>query len=639
MLRIQVPLLLLACGLILLGGAYIDTTLRSRPSDAPAQVAKSMARQLERAAPALVKGRVAEWIDDLAVRVEEADIQANFTDDAELKTMQGTSDGFKRTFSCDVVLMVDATGKVLFSSDPRLSRENISGLPVVDKLLRGIYSDDTVRLKENDYVTIGGPVVRDGKVRGGIVLGWLLSGDLPAVLGRQLDATIMYVQGVSIVHSTDRGFDGIVQAILSRPGFAEEYKTLGEAKVFDGPMGAAVFVPLAGSLRGVQAALALVPNAAPRAEEVGLLRRYAFMLTSLLLVLGIAVLGGYLISRGIMGELGVLEERVREATSKGDSAVIQTKAFPPELRPLAEAIRTSIADLIAAPPAPVAGAALSLSTSQLPAVAPVAPGPAPTGPSVTASDSFRSAIRSSQVRIPTLAPGAGGDSSAGLRPARPAGEAAGRIQALLDTEGDSPAEPRRPAPTMPPAARPTASSTIRPAGSSGAPKEEEAEVAAAASSLLDELLKSASAPRPAPSAPAVPTLADVTGTSPGAVPVKAGRPGMTQAGGEDIRMTLGGGPGQDAVQAAAALAIAAAGRGLTPDELKAEESHFDAVFLEYVEMRKRLDESVDQLSKKKFFETLSANRDRMIKSHGCRTVQFSVVEKNGRASIKAVPVR
>jgi len=79
---------------------------------------------------------------------------------------------------------------------------------------------------------------------------------------------------------------------------------------------------------------------------------------------------------------------------------------------------------------------------------------------------------------------------------------------------------------------------------------------------------------------------------------------------------------------------AVAGDGQDPDY-----AHFSQVFQEYLVLRQKCGESVAGLSLDKFAAKLQSNRDQLISKHGCRTAHFAVYEKDGKAAIRAVPVR
>lgn len=68
-------------------------------------------------------------------------------------------------------------------------------------------------------------------------------------------------------------------------------------------------------------------------------------------------------------------------------------------------------------------------------------------------------------------------------------------------------------------------------------------------------------------------------------------------------------------------------------------AHFSQVFEDYVALRQKLGESIVGLSLDKFVAKLQSNREQLISKHGCKSAQFTVYEKDGKAAIRAVPVR
>jgi hypothetical protein len=63
------------------------------------------------------------------------------------------------------------------------------------------------------------------------------------------------------------------------------------------------------------------------------------------------------------------------------------------------------------------------------------------------------------------------------------------------------------------------------------------------------------------------------------------------------------------------------------------------VFEEFVAMRKRCNEPTSSLSFEKFQLQLRKNKDALVKQYGCRRVKFTVYEKDGKAALKATPIR
>jgi hypothetical protein len=73
----------------------------------------------------------------------------------------------------------------------------------------------------------------------------------------------------------------------------------------------------------------------------------------------------------------------------------------------------------------------------------------------------------------------------------------------------------------------------------------------------------------------------------------------------------------------------------TPDE----SAEWLGIYDDFVRTKRQCGEPVDGLTFAKFSQTLKKNRDALVQRHGCRRVRFSVYVKEGRASLKAVPVR
>ena len=63
------------------------------------------------------------------------------------------------------------------------------------------------------------------------------------------------------------------------------------------------------------------------------------------------------------------------------------------------------------------------------------------------------------------------------------------------------------------------------------------------------------------------------------------------------------------------------------------------VYDEFLRTKKQCDEPTDGLSFEKFQNNLRKNRDALVQRHHCKRVRFSVYVKDGRASLKATPVK
>jgi hypothetical protein len=63
------------------------------------------------------------------------------------------------------------------------------------------------------------------------------------------------------------------------------------------------------------------------------------------------------------------------------------------------------------------------------------------------------------------------------------------------------------------------------------------------------------------------------------------------------------------------------------------------VYDDFIRTKKQCGEATDGLTFEKFSHTLKKNRDQLIARHGCKKVKFSVYVKEGRASLKATPIK
>lgn len=70
-----------------------------------------------------------------------------------------------------------------------------------------------------------------------------------------------------------------------------------------------------------------------------------------------------------------------------------------------------------------------------------------------------------------------------------------------------------------------------------------------------------------------------------------------------------------------------------------EESHFQEVFQQFVALRAQCNEAADGLTFEKFSAKLRKNRDSLIQKYNCKSVRFQVYVKDGKAALKATPVR
>ena len=90
---------------------------------------------------------------------------------------------------------------------------------------------------------------------------------------------------------------------------------------------------------------------------------------------------------------------------------------------------------------------------------------------------------------------------------------------------------------------------------------------------------------------------------------------------------------------AAAKAAPAAAATSNGGDTGNEADHFREVYADYLTLRKECGESTDGLSYEKFENTLTKTRDQVLSKHPAKAVRFSVYVKEGKAALKAAPVK
>ncbi len=69
------------------------------------------------------------------------------------------------------------------------------------------------------------------------------------------------------------------------------------------------------------------------------------------------------------------------------------------------------------------------------------------------------------------------------------------------------------------------------------------------------------------------------------------------------------------------------------------ENYFQQVYEEFIALKTRCGESTDNLTFERFAKKLKKNKEVLISKHGCESVTFQVYTKDGKAALKASPVK
>ncbi len=75
------------------------------------------------------------------------------------------------------------------------------------------------------------------------------------------------------------------------------------------------------------------------------------------------------------------------------------------------------------------------------------------------------------------------------------------------------------------------------------------------------------------------------------------------------------------------------------EEGESGDAYFKQVFDQFVAMKKSCNEPTTGLTLTKFSEKLVKNREDLMSKTGCRDVRFTVYVKDGKAALKATPVK
>jgi hypothetical protein len=71
----------------------------------------------------------------------------------------------------------------------------------------------------------------------------------------------------------------------------------------------------------------------------------------------------------------------------------------------------------------------------------------------------------------------------------------------------------------------------------------------------------------------------------------------------------------------------------------AEELHFQDVYREFLATRERCGEPQENLTFEKFVTKLRKNKEQLVQKYACKSVRFQVYVKEGKAALKATPVK
>jgi hypothetical protein len=508
------------------------------------------------------------------------------------KALQGVVEKIAAEFRPDSVFAVDREGRVVASVGFETREEfELGGYAAVNDALHGFLRDDTWVLGGKVYRVVARPVEDDATQPPiGAVVG--MKGVDPKFaqdLAKRTRTNIAFFAGGTRVASgaSQEGFEeSQLELITADLGKLQEDPKFKSGRSDLRPIGekvSAIYARLVGESWDLGAGYAVVRGREAISGPMGFLtgadetdRKNAKIWLIVLVVLGGALIG---IMLSFLEHSMPLSEFVKQGQKlrKGELDYLQIARFRGSYRTIAQDVNSGIERVVEK------GGGATRKPADLESIL----GPAPAQPAMSA---FSFPMPGQEVG-----------------PAPAASQPGGSGPRLPGGPGSRPNIGAPPGPP-PPGARPPLGPPVPAAGSPpGFP------APGGPPGLGGQTQPLGMAPTsPAPFAPAGPPR----GLGPGA-PLDLGKP----PGEEDEATVVGQAPAE---------VLAAATDG---------SNEWLAVYDDFIRTKKECGESVDGLTFEKFQQTLKKNRDALMQRHGCKRVKFSVYVKEGRASLKATPVR
>jgi hypothetical protein len=541
----------------------------------------------------------------------------------------------------DALFALDHSGRVIgevgFDQSSSIEGFELGGYPVVADALHGWVRDDTWVLGGRIYRVVARPVEHDvNQMPAGAIVGLRILDDTFArELSRRTSAAVaFYANGARVSSGAPEGFDATqldtitteLKAVEADPTYKE--KGFSDVRMLRDDLGV-VYSRLMGEAWDLGAGYVVARVAHPIGSPLGFLNsaddKDKRTVPLSLIVLFSVLVGGVGLGFSFLEHTRPLRVFREEAQlfAKGKVEQLTASKFRGVYRQIAASLNEGMEHVAAKGGAPRRAADLDAVL-----------GPMPTQPSMSAFSLPQSSISSPLDRVQAPAAQAPG-------PARPSPAAAAPAPqpfAPPPAPAAAPAAPPRGAGVPPLAGPPMAAA----AGSApGAPRGPVRPPPAKQPSLtLVGVAPAAPAPTPAAAAAA---KAGGAGAKPGGTGPAFSPTAPTPA----APMAMGFERQEDADEATVVSHVSseilgqlAADRDTNrPPPIHDETAEWRRVYDEFLRLKKECGETTDGLNFEKFKSTLRKNRDQLLQRHGCKSVKFSVYLKEGKAALKANPIR
>ncbi len=563
---------------------------------------KILARsQLDAIAPLAGKDDVRNALRRVAAQIppeEKARLQSSLvTLNRQLSEMQA-----------DLLFAVDRTGTIVVQiGDPQPPEgAGLGAFPLVAQTLNGYVGDDVWVYNDNVYRMAAWPVVNNNEYVGAIVHGMQLDSELAERLSRQLvDANVAFFRRDHLIgsHVTGRLTSQMVETLLPQ-ALQDEHmnEPAGTSPLTLGPEGKAVFSLVTGSASRSQVGFVIARPLNHLGSPLDVFDQVADedvgAMTSQATMVGGVAFAAFLLAMLIMylerdRPLGKLKAKVLKA-GKPDSARIDVTDLGGQYRNIALGVNEAL-DRVAQEAGESGSRKKAANLDEI-----LGPSPGPTPAPYFGFADKGEGEKSGQ--IPAIPPAPG----PGPTPPKPAAPPPGPPKPAAAPPGPPPGPPPAAAPPKPAPPRPMLDTKPEPKKENGAAKHE-AKLPAATNG-------------PESSLPSLPSVQSDLGL------------------GDDDE------PREESTMVAQIpeelLAQSGAAPAAAPAKPKGdEESHFREVYEKFLATKKECGEPTAGLTLDKFKETLKKNRDQIVNKHGAKSVRFTVYVKDGKAALKATPVR
>jgi hypothetical protein len=561
---------------------------------------------------AAVNGAVAAFasnsVDAAAVAASDADVQAaiqrgSLTPKAEAALL-GRAGSFGAA-SFGLVIATDGSVKAVSGADPKLEA-NLAGFPVVAEALTGLARDGVVVKDDTPIHLAASPSYgADGRLAGVVLLGWPWSKELVAAVSRVAGTTTFVVTPKKVIGALPDGVDP--EALKARSPFGESTHKIGPLPIL--LPDTARYLVSSSLLYGADPTLVAVTLTDRDGALGGIasLQAAIIIATIILLALVLGIVAGAV--RAVNRPIEIITEHLSLVQQQGPSVGILAEAGLGPLLRLGKQINMLLQSMPSSRPGATAPLFSHGASSSQDVPMPTPPlafgGAAPAAPPPTLAPPATPAAPPAPLSAPpTSSPGAEATIAAPQTPPVPA---SGALAGLFDDGPDPLAAFRVPAkPATPPPA---------PAPEPEPPQSEMNPEATVMFQVPESLLQaSATTASPKVSSPPPPT-------PPPPAPSRA-------ASVDDNRTVVAQVPQELLAQVAPKNHVDSA-----------DDAHYKEVYEKFVQTRIECGEDTSDLSYDRFVAKLLKNRQQILEKHKAKSVRFQVYAKDGKAALRALPVR